>query len=148
MLNVATLKDSTGNSFYGLAIGGTVFVGAVMGGRISGACFNPAVGIGMSAPLLDLIQLGLAAVAKGATGKSSPVWIYILAPMVGSCVAAFYFRITNYKEYMYALLHPMAISSHLYVGYVRPKLRRVSKLQFLTVMGHTMTKLSSWRFKK
>ncbi len=48
VLNVATTKDSTGNSFYGLAIGGTVFVGAVMGGRISGACFNPAVGAGMT----------------------------------------------------------------------------------------------------
>lgn len=46
VLNVATTRDSTGNSFYGLAIGGTVFVGAVMGGRISGACFNPAVGAG------------------------------------------------------------------------------------------------------
>jgi aquaporin Z len=101
VLNVATTKDSTGNSFYGLAIGGTVFVGAVMGGHISGACFNPAVGAGMYFVFFVLPVAGLAAVSQGGLDIKSPIWIYIVAPLIGGCMAACYFRITNYKEYMY-----------------------------------------------
>src|SRR6202008_4418249 len=43
VLNVATAKGTSGNSFYGLAIGMTVMVGAVSVGNISGGAFNPAV---------------------------------------------------------------------------------------------------------
>jgi aquaporin Z len=43
VLNVATAKKNEGNSFYGLAIGGTVTTGALSVGSISGAVFNPAV---------------------------------------------------------------------------------------------------------
>ena len=46
VLNVATSKDHPDNSFYGLAIGFTVLVGAVAVGGISGGVFNPAVLIG------------------------------------------------------------------------------------------------------
>src|ERR1700754_1647935 len=46
VLNVATSKDHPGNSFYGLAIGFTVMVGAAAAGTISGGAFNPAVVIG------------------------------------------------------------------------------------------------------
>jgi aquaporin Z len=46
VLNVATSKDHPGNSFYGLAIGFTVMVGAAAAGAISGGAFNPAVVIG------------------------------------------------------------------------------------------------------
>ncbi|OJZ69025.1 porin [Mycobacterium paraffinicum] len=49
VLNVATSKDNTGNSFYGLAIGFTVTVGAVAVGGISGGAFNPAVVVGGAA---------------------------------------------------------------------------------------------------
>jgi aquaporin Z len=48
VLNVATSKDHPGNSFYGLAIGFTVFTGATAVGRISGGAFNPAVALGAS----------------------------------------------------------------------------------------------------
>jgi aquaporin Z len=47
MLNVATSKNTMGNSFYGLAIGFTVLVGAITVGGISGGAFNPAVGLGV-----------------------------------------------------------------------------------------------------
>ncbi|HYP17294.1 MAG TPA: aquaporin, partial [Opitutus sp.] len=47
VLNVATSKGTMGNSFYGLAIGFTVVVGAVTVGGISGGAFNPAVGLGV-----------------------------------------------------------------------------------------------------
>ena len=49
MLNVATSKDHPDNSFYGLAIGATVTVGAVAVGGISGGAFNPAVVVGGAA---------------------------------------------------------------------------------------------------
>ena len=47
VLNVATTKATMGNSFYGLAIGFTVLVGAITVGGISGGAFNPAVGLGV-----------------------------------------------------------------------------------------------------
>ncbi len=47
VLNVATSKGTMGNSFYGLAIGFTVLVGAITVGGISGGAFNPAVGLGV-----------------------------------------------------------------------------------------------------
>lgn len=46
VLNSATTKHHASNSFYGLAIGATVFVGAAMAGGISGGGFNPAVATG------------------------------------------------------------------------------------------------------
>jgi len=49
VLNVATAKGTSGNSFYGLAIGMTVMVGAFAVGGVSGGAFNPAVATGISA---------------------------------------------------------------------------------------------------
>jgi aquaporin Z len=46
VLNVATSRDHPDNSFYGLAIGFTVMVGAIAVGGISGGVFNPAVLVG------------------------------------------------------------------------------------------------------
>ena len=46
VLNVATAKGTEGNSFYGLAIGFTVVVGAFAVGGISGGAFNPAIALG------------------------------------------------------------------------------------------------------
>src|SRR5260221_5713577 len=43
VLNAATAKGTAGNSFYGLAIGFTVMVGAFSVGNISGGAFNPAL---------------------------------------------------------------------------------------------------------
>ena len=46
VLNAATAEGTSGNSFYGLAIGMTVMTGAFAVGNISGGAFNPAVAIG------------------------------------------------------------------------------------------------------
>ena len=46
VLNVATSPRTEGNSYYGVAIGFTVLIGAASGGDISGGAFNPAVGLG------------------------------------------------------------------------------------------------------
>jgi len=48
VLNVATAKATAGNSFYGLAIGMTVAVGAFAVGGVSGGAFNPAVATGIT----------------------------------------------------------------------------------------------------
>src|SRR5215471_10400132 len=46
VLNVATSKNTAGNSNYGLAIGFTVLAGAFAVGGVSGGAFNPAVAVG------------------------------------------------------------------------------------------------------
>ena len=49
VLNVATSKDTEGNSFYGLAIGSVVTVGAfAVGGILCYGAFNPAVAFGLT----------------------------------------------------------------------------------------------------
>lgn len=82
VLNSAVSKATQGNSFYGLAIGFTVMVGAWAVGPISGAAFNPAVAIG---PTI------LHATAGG--GSWQWLWVYLVAPLVGGAVAAGVFRV-------------------------------------------------------
>jgi aquaporin Z len=80
VLHTATAKGTAGNSFYGLAIGFTVFTGAVAVGGISGGAFNPAVGLGVFLMgLEDLRQLGL----------------YVVADLLGGAVAALAFKAVN-----------------------------------------------------
>ena len=83
VLNTATSKDHTGNSFYGLAIGTTVFVGASTVGGISGGSFNPAVALGL---------------AVGGNFAWGALWMYFLAPIVGAVVAAIAFRALNSED--------------------------------------------------
>jgi aquaporin Z len=73
VLNVATAKATEGNSFYGLAIGFTVVVGAFAVGGVSGGAFNPAIALG--------------ATIFGAFPWSH-IWIYLLADLLGGAVAA------------------------------------------------------------
>lgn len=85
VLNVATDRAVEGNSFYGLAIGMTVMVGAYAAGGISGGAFNPAVGLG---------PVPFAAGSK-AVGHA---WIYLVGPGLGGVLAAFAFRAMHFKE--------------------------------------------------
>jgi aquaporin Z len=80
VLNAATAKGTSGNSFYGLAIGFTVLVGAYSVGSISGGAFNPAVAVGIT-------MMGLSHVAN--------IWIYLVANLAGGTVAALAFRFIN-----------------------------------------------------
>jgi aquaporin Z len=80
VLNTATAKGTSGNSFYGLAIGFTVMVGAFSVGNISGGAFNPAVAVGISC-------MGLSA--------WSNIWIYLVADFVGGAAAAGAFKAVN-----------------------------------------------------
>jgi len=80
VLNAATAEGTSGNSFYGLAIGMTVMTGAFAVGDISGGAFNPAVAIGIS-------MLGLS--------SWSNIWIYLLAEFGAAIVAAIIFMLIN-----------------------------------------------------
>jgi aquaporin Z len=83
VLNVATAKGTAGNSFYGLAIGMTVLVGAFAVGGISGGVFNPAVAVGISA-------MGLSSWAN--------LWIYLVADFLGALIAALTFKSLNPQD--------------------------------------------------
>ena len=83
VLNVATAKATAGNSFYGLAIGFTVVVGAFAVGGISGGAFNPAVAIG--ATIMGLF-------------KVSYVWVHIVADLAGGLVAGLLFKFLNPED--------------------------------------------------
>jgi aquaporin Z len=77
VLNVATARGTTGNSYFGLAIGFTVLVGAYSVGAISGGAFNPAVAVGITV-------LGLSAPAF--------LWVFIVANLLGGAAAGFLFN--------------------------------------------------------
>ncbi len=84
VLNTATATTTKGNSFYGLAIGFTVVVGAYAAGPISGGAFNPAVGLGPT--ITDMIFAG---------GSFGQTWIYLVAPLLGGWAAAAVYKIQN-----------------------------------------------------
>ena len=83
VLNVATAKGTSGNSFYGLAIGFTVLAGAYSVGAVSGGVFNPAVAVGITI-------LGLSGISK--------IWVYLAANFAAAAVAAWIFRVINPQE--------------------------------------------------
>ena len=80
VVNVATAKGTSGNSFYGLAIGMTVMTGAFAVGGISGGAFNPAVAVG--AALMKLLSF-------------SQIWIHIVADLAGGLAAGLAFKALN-----------------------------------------------------
>lgn len=80
ILNVATTRGTAGNSFYGIAIAGTVLAMASIVGSYSGGAFNPAVALALS------IQK---------TFCWSQLWIYLIATCAGAVLAALVFNYTN-----------------------------------------------------
>ena len=80
VLNVATAKGTAGNSFYGIAIAGTVLAMATVIGKFSGGAYNPAVAVGL------LIQK---------TFCVSQIWIYIIGCFGGAVLAALVFKMNN-----------------------------------------------------
>jgi aquaporin Z len=80
VLNVATSKDTQGNSYYGLAIGFTVLSGAFAVGDISGGAFNPAVAVGAA-------SLGFITWPN--------LWMHLVADLAGGALAAIAFKTLN-----------------------------------------------------
>jgi aquaporin Z len=83
VLNAATSRDTEGNSFYGLAIGFTVGVGAFAVGAVSGGVFNPAVALGVS--IMGLVSW-------------SAIWIYLVANLAGAALAALAFSFASHAD--------------------------------------------------
>jgi len=77
VLNVATARTTAGNSYFGLAIGCTVMVGAFAVGSVSGGAFNPAVAVG-------LVLMNIA--------RPADLWIYLVANLAGAAAAAITFN--------------------------------------------------------
>ncbi|MEM6343397.1 MAG: aquaporin [Bacteroidota bacterium] len=78
-LNVCTGKAAIGNSYFGLAVGGTLAGIFYVGHHISGGAYNPALGV---APNV------LAA-------NWSPIWIYVVGPFLGASLAGFVYRVQH-----------------------------------------------------
>ncbi|OGC83026.1 MAG: porin [Candidatus Abawacabacteria bacterium RIFCSPHIGHO2_01_FULL_46_8] len=72
VLNTATAKGTSGNSFYGLAIGFTIVAGIYGLGGITGGAFNPAVAVGISlAKMTSWANLSAFLVGQIAAGISA-----------------------------------------------------------------------------
>jgi len=83
VLNAATAKGTSGNSFYGLAIGATVMVGAFAVGGVSGGAFNPAVATGISV-------MGLSFWGN--------LWVLLSGEVAGAIAAATAYKVVNGSE--------------------------------------------------
>lgn len=92
------------NSYFGLAVSFTVLAGAAAVQRISGGCFNPAVGTA-----LDFAAL------IGGSGDMRNVWIYWVGPLAGAAGATalkVYMNLTSHqvrREGVRAALHPSGL---------------------------------------
>ena len=84
VLNVATSAKSSGNSYFGLAIGFTVLAGAFAGGGISGGAYNPAVAVGIT-------TMGFSTIGN--------IWIFLVANFAGGAVAATIYKLVNPEEF-------------------------------------------------
>lgn len=83
VLNAATAKRNAGTGFYGLAIGFTVFVGAVTVGGISCGAFNPAVAVGISL------------ISKTGALTFCTIWQHLAGELLAATTAGLLFRSLN-----------------------------------------------------
>jgi aquaporin Z len=80
VLNTATARATSGNSYFGLAIGFTVLAGTSAVGGVSGGAFNPAVAVGAS--MMGMLSWGM-------------LWLYLAADLLGGAAAGVVFRLLN-----------------------------------------------------
>jgi aquaporin Z len=83
VLNTATARATSGNSYFGLAIGFTVLAGAFAVGDVSGGAFNPAVAVGAS--MMGMLPWKM-------------LWLYLAADLLGGAVAGVVFRALNQDD--------------------------------------------------
>merc|ERR1719192_1036435 len=95
VINVATTESQRGNFFYGVSIGMTVASGLASVQRISGGCFNPALGVALS--VTHTFNNG---------GTIQYIWIYLVGPIIGAVVAGYSFYVINAKEVEQAKMAP------------------------------------------
>jgi aquaporin Z len=80
VLNVATARATSGNSYFGMAIGFTVLAGAFAVGDVSGGAFNPAVAVGAS--MMGMLPWKM-------------LWLYLIADLLGGTAAGVVFKSLN-----------------------------------------------------
>jgi aquaporin Z len=80
VLNTATARATSGNSYFGLAIGFTVLAGAFAVGDVSGGAFNPAVAVGAS--MMGMLSWKM-------------LWLYLAADLLGGAAAGVVFKSLN-----------------------------------------------------
>jgi aquaporin Z len=80
VLNVATAKGTSGNSYFGIAIGLVVLAGAYALGPIAAGALNPAVTLG--AAVMGLI-------------RATDSWMYLAGQLLGAALAAGVFKAIN-----------------------------------------------------
>ena|ERR1700741_1493257 len=83
VLNVATVKSTAGNSYYGIAIGLTVTAMAYALGGFSGGAFNPAVAVGVS--VMKMLSW-------------NNIWLFFVGNFAGAAIAALLFNMMNKDE--------------------------------------------------
>jgi len=83
VLNVASSKDTEGNSFYGLAIGIAFAACGFSLGGISGGAFNPAIAF----------SLGISQISG-----FNNLWIYFVGEFIGAVLAAYVYLFINGKD--------------------------------------------------
>jgi aquaporin Z len=88
VLHTAVSHKAAGNSYFGMAIGLTVLIGAFSVGTLSGGAFNPAVGI---APLLYGLVTSKVFVVEH-------LIMYIVGPLMGAVLAAQFYQLTHAHE--------------------------------------------------
>jgi len=79
VLNVACTDATSGNEFYGLAIGFVIVAGAYGAGAVSGGCFNPAVALGIN---------------KWGSEYTWP-FLYLLFEFIGAALAALFYKLVR-----------------------------------------------------
>jgi aquaporin Z len=85
VLNVATVKATEGNQYFGLAIGFVIVAGGYAGGNVSCGCFNPAVAFG-----IDISSAGLG---------FGWCFAYLGYEMIGAGLASLLFRLVHPEEF-------------------------------------------------
>lgn len=90
VLCVAGNKKVSGNSYFGLAVGFVVISGIGTVGDVSGAVFNPAIGIAL--PLI-------------AADRVHDMWVYVLGPTLGCLISLAFFHLWFYDENLASYQH-------------------------------------------
>ena len=101
VLHVATTGAQANNSYYGLAIGSTVFSGALSVGGVSGGAFNPAVGclaLAKNTSFEAFMTAPDTALQGWADLFLDSVWVYAAGPMAAGLLAGLLFRLTHPSE--------------------------------------------------
>ena len=96
VLNVATAEGTANNSFYGLAIGFTVLIGAFSVGSYSGGAFNPAVAVGITIMKLSPLE---------------SIWIFLVANFAAAIAAAAAFKFINPSQTKIEVSRRMSVDS-------------------------------------